>query len=224
VKDEEPSGVLSFRERQRAKGKAALKRRARKSAPSVSWGGINYSYVVSTIALLIAGVSAYYTIYYTNHAVLISVSTVAGTDEKIIFDGQIPFNIILFNAGNRAEVVQSISASRRYDNVSLGSSQSVGPFILKPGDAINTEVVIEAYKKMGEFEAVLDIIAFLPAIGRVAIIDLPVENVAVVEGGAISEALDPEILTYKVTRSPSYSGGMVDLFSLPYLIGDRRLY
>jgi hypothetical protein len=187
VKDEEPSGVLSFRERQRAKGKAALKRRARKSAPSVSWGGINYSYVVSTIALLIAGVSAYYTIYYTNHAVL-------------------------------------ISASRRYDNVSLGSSQSVGPFILKPGDAINTEVVIEAYKKMGEFEAVLDIIAFLPAIGRVAIIDLPVENVAVVEGGAISEALDPEILTYKVTRSPSYSGGMVDLFSLPYLIGDRRLY
>src|SRR5690348_2154446 len=103
--------MLSYKERRKIRDeemeRAAAKKQEKRSP-------LNYSAVVSTAALLVSGISAYYANFYNKHSVVVAPGEIDGA----VFFGHNPsetdkfvhqkFRPVFSNVGNHAQVIYHI--------------------------------------------------------------------------------------------------------------------
>jgi hypothetical protein len=93
-----------------------------------------YSSVTSTLALIVSAVSAYYTLFYVNRSIKLVLNPFF--NETFVEDGFIAGSPVLYNDGNHTEVLVKAELTTRKDSCGTFGRSAVGPFIIKPGEAI----------------------------------------------------------------------------------------
>jgi len=134
--------ILSYKERQRIKAKDAL----RVSAPppkKTIWNSITYSSVTSTIAILIAAISAYFANFYEHRALLLTIAPRPPSQMSTFtakWHDSLTLSPIISNGGNHTEIIESVSIAVTYPGPAQSRGNPAGPFVLRGGDAITVPV------------------------------------------------------------------------------------
>jgi hypothetical protein len=157
-------GVISFKDRRRIKEEETLRSAA--MSKRRWWRSFTFSGVLSTIALLISCLTAYYNFFYVNHslsAVIAPFDTPIADPDKGMF-----LHPVFSNTGNRTEVILRVEAHVYRPECAMAySGSSAGPFVLKPGDSVVASVAFDLHGLGRKFNLVdgslyLEIMAVLP--------------------------------------------------------------
>lgn len=190
------------------------------------WGAINYSSVLSTIALIIssisllfAGISLYYTNFYRHRAILPAIAPKPALSAfvKARSDADLPFtwSPIISNDGNRTEIVLSVCIAIGYSGPATNSTHQIrgplaGPFVLKAGDAVAVPITFNFDKMVSlpkEDDVYVRVVALSPSDGIIAV-DIPVLHIT------MASQIPSEV---ELSEKPSagYNDSLIDIFSSP---------
>jgi len=133
--------MLSFKERRQFRDKNQLEKTLNQTESKTRLP-ISYGSIISTVALLISAVSAYFANFYHHRSLHFEVAP-SPPDTEVDFGvttAQIDYTLVFWNNGTRPEVVlrteiyieEQFGGFRTYD--------PEGPFVIGPGDAISVPI------------------------------------------------------------------------------------